>query len=465
MLPLTLNQEHFLVSMERLRALHHSLGTAQYQVVCRIHAPVDVTSLQTALNMLVHRHEALRTTFHICDRYNTAERAMHLTFAARTGLFIPGFFEQRIHSGATVELHQRECSGGPSDDEQVIWDEVQREAGVGLALNAAPAVRAVLVRGGPWPALILVVTHLTVDGWSLNVLVQELESLYRGLRDGGDTTLPVVTAQWSDFVVWQRDQLVAGSFADAEDYWCRQWVDIQLDSLQFDRIPFAIRPTGHAGLNVELRRLWLSDEESAAVRTLVKGLRLTPYLVFRTALTAVWSRCTGTSRTALWANFTNRLMPGSEGMIGWCANTHVVTVDVDHSWTFAQLSQEVSAAITGARTSESLPLPGVWRKLGRNGYGVGTRINCDVFPGRPSDGTTALEVVIPPTGLPTMDLDLRLANERGRYGFVAMFNAARYESGGVERLLDDIRKVLLTASLDSGRTLVSCLEDSRVAVG
>ena len=124
----------------------------------------------------------------------------------------------------------------------------------------------------------------------------------------------------------------------------------------------------------------------------------------------------------------------------------------------------MSAAISAASMHESLPISRVWRRLGQNLYKTSSYIMCDVFPARQSDGVAALEVVMPPKGLPTLDLDVRIINERGRYGFMAMFNAEQYDPAGVEALLRDVQHLIMSISAEPDRPLPYYLDAAQVEV-
>jgi len=148
-------------------------------VTLHFRGQLDVLALQTALNALVARHEALRITI------------------AANGL------SQRVHEPAPVEL--------PVTDEPLSRIEVESSAPFDLARG--PLFRAVLLRLAPdHHALVLTIHHIVADGWSFGTLVQELAALY----SGASLTAP---APFRDYVRWLAEQPIA----ETERYWLHRF--------------------------------------------------------------------------------------------------------------------------------------------------------------------------------------------------------------------------------------------------
>ena len=69
--------------------------------------------------------------------------------------------------------------------------------------------------------LLLVLPHITSDGWSMVILCQELMALYDSLLHGQRCPFPDLAIQYADFAVWQREWL-QGEVLDRQlSYWRR----------------------------------------------------------------------------------------------------------------------------------------------------------------------------------------------------------------------------------------------------
>jgi hypothetical protein len=453
----SLSQEHLLTFDETVAGMTR-VSRTQYAVSCRCRDDLDVPALRRALNAVVERHEALRMTFHKQGGDGAPDRGMHLALMARTGLFMPGLYGYRVEPSRDVPFVERDCrEHGQPVSEDAIWEQVAREAADPLPLEAGPCLRAVLVRGGPWPVLVLVLSHLTVDGWSVGILVEELNVLYCAYRRGIDADLPSPDLQFPDFIRWQRYHLLNGGFQEHEDHWCRTAAALSLDSLQPSRIPFFSPPKVTPERKVGTAQPVLSHEEEHAVREFVRALRLTPYVVFRAAFSILWSHYTGTTDTTLWANFINRDVPGSTSMIGWCSTTHPVPLAIDRHARVHDVCQQLSDVMRTARSYEALPLPAIFRRLGRNPFLGSTRINFDLWPEIRVSEPRPIEALFAPQGLPTTELDVRLRNVRGETALIALYNANNYAEADIERLLSDTRRILMRFCADRHATITDCL--------
>ncbi len=152
-----------------------------------------------ALDAIVARHEALRTTFATQD----------------------GHPVQVIAAPRPVALAVLDLAAHPADDREAACQrrlaaEVQRP----FDLSRDLLLRATLVRLREDEHVLLVVLHhIASDGWSLAVLYRELATLYGAFAQGHAAALPALSIQYADYAVWQR-QWLQGAVLEAHlAYW------------------------------------------------------------------------------------------------------------------------------------------------------------------------------------------------------------------------------------------------------
>ena len=63
--------------------------------------------------------------------------------------------------------------------------------------------------------------HIVSDGWSMNVAVRELVTLYGALHAGQPSPLTELPVQYADFALWQREHQEA-AVLEQLDYWKEQ---------------------------------------------------------------------------------------------------------------------------------------------------------------------------------------------------------------------------------------------------
>src|SRR6185295_13831919 len=129
----------------------------------RLKGELDGDALVRALDRIITRHEALRTTFVEVDgqpvqRIAPADAGFHL-----------------LQHDLTV----------PADDEPDLRPLLAEEATEPFDLERGPLIRGRLIRLAADDHLLLVTMHHIVsDGWSIGVLTHELSTLYGAFRGG-----------------------------------------------------------------------------------------------------------------------------------------------------------------------------------------------------------------------------------------------------------------------------------------
>ncbi|MFI5925864.1 condensation domain-containing protein [Micromonospora sp. NPDC051543] len=216
----------------------------------RLSGRIDPERLATAVDALVARHEALRTTF---------ERVQHRIEAV---VHPPHGGHLRIW-----DLTQSATAAVPTDPMAHIEGELRKP----FDLRRGPIFRAHLYVGGPTSAvLLLTMHHIAVDGGSEGVINRDLGALYRG-----DSNLPTLATS-SDF----RAPLVNGEEAPAEtiEFWRKTMAGTTRTKLPLDRA---------AGDRLDPRGATLSfplaAEDAAAVLAAARRQHATPFLLLLTA--------------------------------------------------------------------------------------------------------------------------------------------------------------------------------------
>ena len=146
-----------------LEKLHPGSLAYNFQSLLRFHGSLDVRALQTALNVVVERHEILRTSFPQAE----------------------GRPYQRIHVFVRFKLPVEDVRA--EEAEQQIATIIRTP----FDLERVPPVRWVLFQLRPdehW--LLNVEHHLLHDGWGYEVFLRELFTCYSAFLEGRSPNLP-----------------------------------------------------------------------------------------------------------------------------------------------------------------------------------------------------------------------------------------------------------------------------------
>jgi amino acid adenylation domain-containing protein len=161
---------------------------------------VDVAILTRVLRELIDRHDALRARIHPDTHIQTFEAA------------IP--FDAPLLDLSALQ---------PADREAQYRDILRQEASTQFHLSEGPLVRARIVRMDPaYHCLVFTSHHIVCDGWSTNVLLDELARLYNSLRTGTPHGLPPAMS-FGDYSRAQKAFLDSSEGERIEKYWLEQF--------------------------------------------------------------------------------------------------------------------------------------------------------------------------------------------------------------------------------------------------
>jgi amino acid adenylation domain-containing protein len=323
-LPLSFAQQRlwFLEQMGGLGSAYHA------PLRLRLRGTLDREALARALDGIVARHEALRTTFTEVD----------------------GAPEQRIApADAGFHLVEHDLAGRPDAELQRVMAE---EASAPFDLRRGPLVRGGLVRlADDEHVLLLTMHHIVTDGWSLGVLLDELSALYAAHAQGRDARLPALPVQYADYAAWQRRWVEGEILREQAEYWTRTLAGApRLLELPTDRPrPAEMEHAGAAFL------LELDAELTAGLRALSRRHETTLYMTLLAAWAAVLGRLSGQDDVVIGTPTAGRGRPEIEGLIGFFVNTLALRVDLSNAPTVTGLLEQVKERALQGQRHQDIP--------------------------------------------------------------------------------------------------------------
>jgi amino acid adenylation domain-containing protein len=191
-------------------------------------------------------------------------------------------------------------------------------------LARGPVVRFALVRLAADVQVCLVcMHHIVTDRWSMGVFHAELGELYRAHLEQRAPALLPLPLQYTDYAVWESQQLDSETYRSAIEYWRGQLAFLTTLALPTDRARPAIREYDTAKV---VHRL--SAALSGRVAALLRENEVTPFMAYLTAFAILLHRYSGQSDIAIGTPVANRNVPELESLIGYFTNTLVLRVDL-----------------------------------------------------------------------------------------------------------------------------------------
>ncbi|HKQ04408.1 MAG TPA: amino acid adenylation domain-containing protein, partial [Blastocatellia bacterium] len=325
-LPLSFAQQRlwFLAQMGVSHAYHIFYGW-------RLKGELDRRALRRALDRMVARHEALRTTFVTID----GEPAQQITPAQQSR------FDLQEH-----DLRDR------LDTEPQMERLIREEAIRRFDLEQGPLIRGLLIGlGESEHGLLITMHHIVSDGWSMGVFIKELRALYGAFAEGQEDPLPALEVQYADYAVWQRQWLQGEVLSKQAEYWERELAGAPgLLELPTDHVRPAEQE--YEGGRVPVA---LSAELSRGLKQMSQQQGTTLFMTLLAGWGALLSRLSGQQDVVIGTSVANRGRVEIEGLIGLFINTLALRLDMSGTPSVEEVLRRVKQQTLSAQQHQELP--------------------------------------------------------------------------------------------------------------
>ena len=291
----------------------------------RLRGPLDLRKLTSAVAALRRRHESLRTRFP--QRH---EGPVQEVLPEAGGSFL--WIDLRGLGPARVEAQA----------EALALREAQRP--FDLAREALMRLHLVTV-GDDDHVIFAVLHHIVSDGLSMELLVNDLVSLYAG------ASLAELPVQYADFALWQRSWLTGEELERQVSYWRERLAALPaLLELPVDRPRPAVRdPRGGSVVRA------LPPALVGSLKELSQRRGTTTYMTLLAIFKALLARLTGRRDPVVGSPVAGRDRPELEGLIGFFVNTLVLRTRLAGDPSFAELLKRVRHGALEAYSHQDVP--------------------------------------------------------------------------------------------------------------
>ncbi|WP_434707697.1 non-ribosomal peptide synthase/polyketide synthase [Pseudomonas sp. R1-1] len=294
----------------------------------RLRGELDLQALQHSFNALIERHESLRTCF-------VEQQGQTL---------------QVIQAQGTLELQVQDVAGL---DDAALQALVAAETLHLFDLQQGPLLRVKLLRlAADDHALAITLHHIVSDGWSMNVMVDELVALYAAYSQGQTAQLPALPVQYADYAVWQKQWMDAGERERQLNYWAAQLGDGEQPLLELPSDRPRPAEQSYRGARHDVP---LSLELATALKQVAQRENVTLFVLLLASFQTLLHRYSGQADIRVGVPVANRNRVETEGLIGFFVNTQVLKAEFDSQQSFRSLLQQVKNSVLGAQAHQDLP--------------------------------------------------------------------------------------------------------------
>jgi len=317
-------------------------GNPMYNVpvALLVRTDIDIPRLERALRQVVTRHESLRTVFRMVD--GELRQVVEDPYDVRVELF---------------DVRDRVRSADPMEDIRRL---VAEEGARVFDVSRLPLFRVTLLRvSDERYAMVITTHHIATDGWSMPMIITEMDELYTAYTVGRPTTLREPTLRYADYSVWQRQYLTGATLEKQVGYWRGLLEGAPTLELPTDRP----RPPQQS-FRGAFHRFNVSAEITLRLRELCRQEAVTLNMVVLAAFNVLLHRWSGQDDVVVGTLLGNRSRAELEDVLGYFVNTAALRMDVSGDPPFREVVRRAREAVLDADAHQELPFERLVDALG-----------------------------------------------------------------------------------------------------
>jgi amino acid adenylation domain-containing protein len=302
----------------------------------KMRGELDRSALFRAIELLISRHEALRATFSPAGDFQEFARELRIEIPVED---LSALDEPERHAHLEQLL---------ADDARLPFD-----------LTKGPLLRTKLIELGPSEHhLVITAHHIVCDGWSTNVLLDELSKTYAALRDGRPCELPAAMS-FSAYAQSQAEHFASPQGSEIERYWVGQFQrPAPLLDLPLDRP----RPVLKSYDGATCRRR-VPAQTYRAIKQAGARQKCTLFVTLLAGFQAVLSRLSGQDDIVVGIPTAGQSIVDGDNLVGHCVNFLPLRIGVAEDPPFANLLAQVRRNLIDAYDHQNYTYGRLIRKL------------------------------------------------------------------------------------------------------
>ncbi len=330
-IPLSFNQE-------RLWFIDQMEGSVHYHRpdVLRLKGEINKDALCFALQMIVNRHEVLRTVIHKHD----------------------GIPYQFIKDQDKFKLNSIDGSHYHNDPEglKLYIEKLIEEP---FDLSKDDMLRAhLIVLHEQEHVLVLTMHHIAFDGWSISVFVKEFTELYKSFKEDRPAQLNIPEIQYVDYALWQLQNLNEEILNKKTWYWQKKLNGLTPLQLPTDYPRPAIQSTKGATYVFTINK-----ELTLLLQKLSHQHGTTMFMTLLASFKVLLQRYSYQKDICVGCPVAGRQQQDIEKLIGFFVNTLALRSEVNVDASFIELLQQVRATTLEAYEHQDVPFEKVVNAL------------------------------------------------------------------------------------------------------
>ncbi|MEM7125053.1 MAG: amino acid adenylation domain-containing protein [Chloroflexota bacterium] len=300
----------------------------------RFYHPMEPAKWHNAVQLLVNRHGALRTTFPLNEDGPV----------------------QQIDGYQAAEFHPVDASDWT---EETLMAHLQASHERPFDLTTGPLFRTTIFSHAAEDHVMLFTAHhIAVDGWSIYLLIEELFQIYYALEHGVSSALPAPASSYVDYVDWQKSLIEK----EGEQLWA-YWQEQLGGTLPVLQLPAdRTRPStqSYRGVSCSFR---VPLARTQQLKDVAQAHGCTVYVLLLAAYEVLLYRYSGQDDILIGLTMAGRSQPEFAQVVGYFTSPVVTRADLSDSPSFADLLAQVRRQVYSALDYQDYPFALLVEKL------------------------------------------------------------------------------------------------------
>lgn len=306
-------------AQKRFWILNQQTGKEAYNVPAAyiFTGTLNINALEKAFQLLVERHESLRTSF----------------------LLVDGIPKQQIHPMGSFDL-SLPCTGiqWMADKPEELRQLLRLEAAVPFNLEESPLIRIKLFKIEENRYVFFMnMHHIVADATSISVIRNEVLTIYKAIAEDQELKLEKLTIQYKDFAAWQNQQLTGGKVKKYKDYWYNRL----LEATPVIQLPVDYLTADKKNVQSGKMRIVIENTQFTALKKNAEKNNTSLFTLALTLFKVLLYKYTGDADLIVGTPVNGREHNDLDKQVGIYLNTLLLRTKIDENLSFTQLLQQV----------------------------------------------------------------------------------------------------------------------------
>jgi amino acid adenylation domain-containing protein/non-ribosomal peptide synthase protein (TIGR01720 family) len=291
---------------------------------------LNFNALQNSINLLIKRHESLRTFFYVDEGvpYQAIIDQNDIKYE------IPVFYFDTLKTSLNS-----------------VNDLIKNIVNEKFNLQKAPLMRAAIIRlSSHQSILVICFHHIVCDGWSMKILLEDLNKYYCEFNKDRIPILELLPYQYIDYAAWQNEWLKGKIKNNLLDFWKEQLSEVKPLQLMIDKdrpitqtfngnvIEFSIPPQ----VTEHLHKIAIKEE-------------VTLYMLLLAAFKVLLYQYSNQDDITVGSPIANREHQDLESIVGFFVNTIVIRSKFDSKTQLREFLNQIKNYTLNAYMHQDLP--------------------------------------------------------------------------------------------------------------